>query len=129
MKSSYFFLIVLLIISNGCKNTSSSEIYVVTAEEMEAQLKYDNMQVVDVRSDNEYKESHLLNATNIIYNKDFRKNLEKLDKTRPVAIYCTTGSVSPEAARILQEAGFKNIYLLDGGIKKWETVKSDSLQR
>ncbi len=115
------FLIILLfsIAVYSCKNVSANEIKVVTVEEMNTQLQYGDVQVVDLQPEVEYNKSHLVNAANIIYDKDFRKKLDKLDKTKPIAIYCTTGTVSPEAARILNEAGFKNIYVLDGGIKKW----------
>lgn len=115
-----FCMFAIFIAVWGCSNTGNNEIRVITAKEMMTDLKYNKVQVVDVRPVNDYKESHLLNAQNIIYNKDFRKNLSKLDKEKPVAIYCTTGNISPEAARILKEAGFKNIYILEGGIKKWQ---------
>ncbi len=103
----------------SCKDVSANEIKVVTVEEMNTQLQYGNVQVVDLQPEVEYNKSHLVNAANIIYDKDFRKKLEKLDKTKPIAIYCTTGTVSPEAAKILNEAGFEHIYVLDGGIKRW----------
>ena len=87
---------------------------------MQDKLRFNNIQVVDVQPEQEYKKSHLLNAQNILYDKNFRKGLEKLDKNKPVAIYCTLGSVSPEAAKILKDAGFSQIYVLEGGIKKWQ---------
>lgn len=108
----------------SCKDASAKEIEVITAAEMQTHMKYNNLQVVDVQPEEDYKKSHLLNAKNIIYDKNFRNQLEKLDKDKPVAIYCTTGKVSPEAAKILKEAGFDHIYVLDGGISKWkEEVK------
>ena len=87
---------------------------------MQDKLRFNNIQVVDVQPEQEYKQSHLLNAQNILYDKNFRKGLEKLDKSKPVAIYCTSGNVSPDAAKILKEAGFTQIYVLEGGIKKWQ---------
>lgn len=125
MKSKYFLLLIIPIIIYSCKNATANEIQVVTATEMQNHLKYDNMQVVDVQPPDEYKKSHLLNARNIMYDKDFRKKLETLDKTKPVAVYCTSGKVSPEAAKILREAGFLHIYLLEGGIKKWQDEIKD----
>lgn len=104
----------------SCKEASADGVKVVTAAEMETHLRYGEIQVVDVQPEKDYKKSHILNAQNILFDKDFQKNLEKLDKNIPVAIYCTTGKISSEAARIIQQAGFKNIYLLEGGIKKWE---------
>lgn len=129
MKLSLLLLLGILFITNGCKNASANEIQMVTATEMQNHLKYDNVQVVDVQPPEEYKKSHLLNARNIMYNSDFRKKLETLDKTQPVAIYCTSGSVSPEAAKILKEAGFLHIYVLEGGIKKWkDEIKTDDIK-
>ncbi|MBK5191801.1 MAG: rhodanese-like domain-containing protein [Flavobacteriaceae bacterium] len=121
------FLIIFLISFGvySCKDAAANEIKVVTVEEMNTHLQYGNVQVVDLQPEVEYNKSHLVNAANIIYDKDFRKKLEKLDKTKPIAIYCTTGAVSPEAAKILQKSGFKNIYLLDGGIKKWIAEKRE----
>lgn len=121
------FLIIFLISFGvySCKDAAANEIKVVTVEEMNTHLQYGNVQVVDLQPEVEYNKSHLVNAANIIYDKDFRKKLEKLDKTKPIAIYCTTGTVSPEAAKILQKSGFKNIYLLDGGIKKWIAEKRE----
>jgi len=115
------FLIIIFIITAvySCKNDAVNQIKVVTVEEMNTHLQYGDIQVVDIQQEEDFNKSHIVNAANIIYDIDFRKKLDKLDKTKPIAIYCTTGTVSPEAARILNEAGFKHIYLLDGGIKKW----------
>ena len=122
-------MVILLLITAGfqsCKDATATEIHTVTPAEMQNHLKYNReVQVVDVQTHEEYEKSHLLNARNIIYDQDFRKKLEKLDKSKPVAVYCTTGKVSPEAAQILKEAGFLHIYVLEGGIKKWEDEKQE----
>ena len=125
MNIRFLIIFFISIAVYGCKEVTASQIEVVTVEEMNTHLQYGDIQVLDLQPEVEYNKSHLLNAKNIIYDKDFRKNLEKLDKTKPVAIYCTSGSVSPEAGKILQEAGFKRIYILDGGIKKWITEKRE----
>lgn len=121
MKNIILTGILVLMFVYSCKEATADGVQVVTAAEMETHLKYGKVQVVDVQPINDYKKSHLLNAQNILFDKDFQKNLEKLDKDIPVAIYCTTGNISPEAAKIIQQAGFKNIYLLEGGIKKWNS--------
>lgn len=114
-------ILAIIMAFQSCKDATATDIQTVTPAEMQNHLKYNNnVQVIDVQPKEEYQKSHLLNARNIIYDKDFRNNLEKLDKSRPVALYCTTGKVSPEAAKILKEAGFLHIYVLEGGIKKWQ---------
>jgi rhodanese-related sulfurtransferase len=125
MKFRFLIIFFIIIAVYSCKNDAANQIKVVTVEEMNTHLQYGDVQVVDLQQEEDYNKSHLVNAANIIYDKDFRKKLDKLDKTKPIAIYCTTGTVSPEAAKILQKAGFTNIYLLDGGIKKWMAEKRE----
>lgn len=125
MKLRFLIIFLISFAVYSCKDVAANEIKVVTVEEMNTHLQYGDVQIVDLQPEVEYNKSHLVNSANIIYDKDFRKKLEKLDKTKPIAIYCTTGTVSPEAAKILQKAGFENIYVLDGGIKKWITEKRE----
>lgn len=126
MKIKLLLIALGLVAIYSCKDATANKIKVVTTAEMNNHLKYDNVQVVDVQPSEEYSKSHLLNAKNIMYDEDFRNNLSSLDKSKPVAIYCTTGKVSPKAAEILREAGFKNIYVLEGGIKKWHKESSQN---
>lgn len=123
MNSRFIIIFLISFAVYSCKDVAANEIKVVTVEEMNTQVQYGDVQIVDLQPEVEYQKSHLVNAANIIYDKDFRKKLERLDKTKPIAVYCTSGTVSPEAAKILQKAGFKRIYVLDGGIKKWITEK------
>lgn len=123
MNSRFLIIFLISFAVYSCKDVAANEIKVVTVEEMNTHVQYGDVQIVDLQPEVEYKKSHLVNAANIIYDKDFREKLEKLDKTKPIAVYCTSGTVSPEAAKILQKAGFKRIYVLDGGIKKWITEK------
>lgn len=120
MRYKLFLITALAILIYSCKESTAKEIEIITAAEMQTHMKYNNLQVVDLQPEEDYRKSHLLNAHNIIYNKNFRNNLETLDKNKPVAIYCTSGKVSPEAAKILKEAGFEHIYVLEGGISKWK---------
>lgn len=126
MKWYLIFGMMILSVNYSCKNATAEEVNVVTVAEMENHLKYNSVQVVDVQNSGDFKKSHLMNARNIVFDKNFRKNLEKLEKTQPVAIYCTTGEISFKAAGILKEMGFNNIYLLDGGIKKWEEENKET---
>jgi thioredoxin len=45
---------------------------------------------------------------------------KKLDKTRPLFVYCKSGARSQNAVQKLEELGFTNLYQLQGGILKWE---------
>jgi thioredoxin len=89
-------------------------------------------QLIDVRSPEEFKSQHIDNASNINWNgDDFETKASKLDKSKPIFVYCTVGGRSKKAADKLQEMGFKQIYNLEGGIMKWNAAglapKSDKI--
>ena len=46
---------------------------------------------------------------------DFKQQVEKLNKNKPVFVYCAAGGRSGKAAPLLQAAGFKYVYNLIGG--------------
>ena len=79
------------------------------------------VQLVDVRTPEEWNEWHISGASNIdVKDEGFSQNAEKeLSKDRPVAVYCRGGVRSVTAAQTLAKLGFKNILNLDGGITAW----------
>jgi len=87
----------------------------------EAVYGEDSMQLVDVRTEEEYEVSHLKNAQNIcVTSDDFREKVASLDKMKPVYVYCKSGKRSTKAASILIELGFTKVYDLQGGHQSWE---------
>lgn len=79
--------------------------------------------VLDVRTDREFAGGHLANALNIdFYGDDFRQSILKLDKSKPVYVYCHGGGRSAEACEILSTNGFVVIDL-ENGFKAWKDAK------
>ncbi|MFZ4402160.1 MAG: thioredoxin [Bacteroidales bacterium] len=79
--------------------------------------------VVDVRTPNEFNQSHIKNAINININNDnFTNLISKLDKNKPVFVYCLSGSRSAYAVNLMQTQGFKVVYNLLGGMMKWRAA-------
>lgn len=77
--------------------------------------------LVDVRTSGEYAQGHLANAVLIdIYSSDFKSRVSKLDKSKPVFVYCKAGSRSSSAVDVFTDLGFKEIYDLSGGINAWQ---------
>lgn len=76
-------------------------------------------QVLDAREKEEHEVSHLQNATWVGHKTFTLNSVAKLDKNKPVLIYCTVGARSEEIGKKLQKAGFKKVYNLYGGIVHW----------
>ena len=55
------------------------------------------------------------------FDPNFEVNIQKLDKTKPVIVYCQRGSRSAKCASQLIANGFVKIYDLDRGFSKWKS--------
>ena len=91
----------------------------ISVEEMKLHLQMEDVQLIDIRSRANYTDAHIVNAVNIVFDEEFRKNLNSLDKSRPVLLYCTDGSKSKKALKILKRMGFQNVQELDEGFEEW----------
>ena len=69
--------------------------------------------IVDVRSEQEFKEGHINGAINIPLYKvksDFQKKVK--NKNEYIVLYCTSGIRSKRAQNILISMGYTNVYNL-----------------
>ena len=117
----FFSLVLISVFSVGCVQSKAKEIQVVTADEVNTHIRYSTNLDKEIKSKDDFKKSHLVNAENIIENKDLKENFRNIDRESPVAIYFTSVDKSNEAALILRKLGFQQIYILDGGITKWKS--------
>jgi len=77
--------------------------------------------LLDARTPQEVREGHIEGAINLnFYDSDFREQLESLDESKPVYVYCRSGGRSGRAAKMLRAAGFPKVYDLEGGILAWK---------
>lgn len=93
----------------------------ITIEKFESILSAkSNALVLDVRTPQEFAGGHIAGAVNLdIYDPGFKDALGKLDKTRPVLVYCKSGGRSGEAAGMMAAMGFREVYNLNGGMLAW----------
>ncbi|MDR0437533.1 MAG: rhodanese-like domain-containing protein [Bacteroidales bacterium] len=98
-----------------------SQIQTISVDEFEKQLiNSKGEQLIDVRTPQEFERFRIPGAKNINFRSPtFRKEIEKLDKNKPVLIYCLAGPRSKSAMEICRELGFKTVYELNGGINAW----------
>lgn len=79
--------------------------------------------VIDVRTPEEFSKGHLQHAVNIDWNGgDFGNSTAKLDKSKPVFVYCLVGGRSAKAAAQMRADGFKEVYEMEGGMMKWRAA-------
>jgi rhodanese-related sulfurtransferase len=75
--------------------------------------------LLDVREADEYAAGHIADAVNVVYS-DVLSLAPKLPGETPIVLYCIHSAHRAQAAaRILADAGFKNLYVLEGGITAW----------
>ena len=75
-------------------------------------------QVIDVRESDEFDVGHITGAKNIP-NNDIERRSNEISSDRPIILTCALGQNSPSAGEKLQEQGFKDIYILSGGLTTW----------
>lgn len=88
--------------------------------------QHPEIQLLDVRTRKEFRQGAVPGAVCLdVKKKNFRrKALRKLDKSRPVAVYCKGGVRSRRAAALLTREGF-SVYNLDKGYDSWKMQPCD----
>lgn len=107
-------LLILMISLAGCsQKTEDNEIKQISCSEKDQLLKEKESTVlIDVRTEEEYKEKHLDKAINISYEnivESLTEN-EKITKNTPIIVYCKSGGRSSVAADFLIKNGYKEVY-------------------
>jgi len=96
---------------------------VVNVAQAEEQLAA-GIQLLDVRTLEEWNEAHLKGAVRIDVNEDgfLEKAKAQLDAQKPLLVYCRSGKRSAGAAQQLRAAGFTKVLELHGGIIAWQAA-------
>lgn len=119
MKKS-FFILLAFIVGMACtpQTNGGTTIEKLAKQEFISQLQEDktNSILLDVRTPKEYSKGSIEGAINInYYDDDFSKQLQKLDTTKIVFVYCKLGGRSASAAKKIAKLGFPKVYDLKGG--------------
>lgn len=123
-------LLVLLITTSlfvlaSCSNSNNAAQTLLRPSEFSSKLENtEGAILVDVRTPGEYEGGHIANSSNIDWNgSDFENAISKVDKNKPVFVYCLSGGRSGSAASFMRKNGFKEVYELDGGMLAWRNQK------
>lgn len=97
----------------------------LTVEEFQDRLtREEPVQLLDVRTPQEYAEGHIQGAINIDWLADgFVEAVQAtIDPEKDLLIYCRRGRRSAEAADTLSTLGYKRIYNLQDGFNAWKNA-------
>lgn len=129
MKIKVLSLMFLLLGFTSCLKNQADSVQVLDVAKYEQKITQPDVQLVDVRTPEEFSEGHIENAVNIDFNADdFDAKVADLDKEKPVMVYCKAGGRSAKAATRLKELGFKNITDLEGGISNWNSQNKPTVK-
>ena len=92
----------------------------ITATELKQRLDNgDDIQIVDVREDNEYAFARIPNSKHIPLAQVLNR-MDEIDPNRETVVHCKMGGRSARAIDALQRSGFQGKLLnLKGGILAW----------
>ncbi len=86
----------------------------------EKKISEKSVQLVDVRTPAEVANGKIKGAAVINFNDaDFKDKIGKLDKKKPIAVYCAAGGRSGKTAALLTQLGFEQVFDLEGGMTAW----------
>ncbi len=119
---TYTFLIPLFILS-ACQNETQGQEYTRIDNSALQELLESHIQLLDVRTPGETSNGIISGAEIIdFYDPEFKAKVEKLNKKRPIAVYCAAGGRSAEAGAILIDMGFTKVYDLENGYRGWSSA-------
>ncbi len=99
---------------------------VTPAELVAWRARGDAIDLVDVREPGEWALGHLSGARHVPLG-TVSSALGTFARDRTTVLYCKGGTRSAQAARILQDDGFTNVWSLTGGILRWRTEVDPTL--
>lgn len=93
---------------------------VVSADKFAELIHEGGVQLIDVRTTEEYLQGYISGAQNYDYlSGEIDLLINDLDKSKPVLVYCRSGKRSASSAEILLDAGFEKVIDLKGGFLSW----------
>lgn len=122
MKTKLVFLFAFLLIGSVARaqTVEKDSINVITIAEFEKMSSKKKNLVVDVRTPEEVATGHLAGSVNLNFlGENFSQEISKLNKNKTYLLYCKSGNRTRKAADQMQKAGFKHVYMLQGGITAW----------
>lgn len=78
--------------------------------------------IVDIRDPQSFVSGHMPNAAQL-NNENFAAFVENTPKDKPVVVVCYHGVSSQQAAQVIAQQGFEDVYSMDGGFEAWRLAQ------
>lgn len=112
-------IIAALLFLAGCSSSATGATN-MNVSEFSKKITESGVVILDVRTPEEFMTGHIEGAQNIDFQSgSFESQIASLDKNATYAVYCRSGNRSGQASAIMHDAGFHNVYNLNGGIIDW----------
>ncbi|QYJ78926.1 rhodanese-like domain-containing protein [Shewanella acanthi] len=104
--------------------SSFSKIKNINHQELTILVNKQNAKVVDVRSSDDFRKGHIVDALNVTLAEIKNNQISTLEKHKgsPIILVCNAGMTSSQAAQLLSQKGFENLYNLKGGMGEWQAA-------
>ncbi len=93
----------------------------ITGPELQKMMKDKQpIKIVDVREPELFSKGHIPGAINIPYDDAFRVMFRELLPKERIVFVCHGGPMGDELGRILLQKGYKEVYNVKGGMRRWD---------
>jgi adenylyltransferase/sulfurtransferase len=100
----------------------------ITVKDLKGKLDNgEDINVLDVREPHEYEVANI--GVKLVPLGELPRRLAEFDQSENFAIHCKTGGRSAKAVKLLQDAGFQNVYNVKGGITAWSEEIDPSIPK
>jgi len=118
-------LICIFVVLFSC-NFSGTIINEITTTDFKSLNSVENIQLIDVRTIEEYNTGYIGGALNIdFYKSSFVDSINVLDKSKTTVVYCKSGNRSSKSALMMKSLGFKKVYNLKEGMNGWLSNRNE----
>lgn len=90
----------------------------VSTEEAKQLIDDNEVVILDVRTEEEYKEGHIPNSI-LIPISEIVDKMDELDKAEQYLVVCRSGNRSTQASELLSKNGFAHILNMEKGMNSW----------
>lgn len=117
----YLLSILCVFVLFSCQSSAQNSKHKdVNVTEFTTLMQDEGVVILDVRTPNEIAQGKIEGAVEINwFDGDSAEKIKALDKNKTYLVYCKSGGRSGKCVNMMSDAGFENLYNLDGGYTAW----------